>query len=157
MSMFDHPEKALLPEKALPPERMLRAVLCLNAGSSLLIGGVMAVAAGPLAELCLTGPGPYGGLAGADWIRAVGLALLPFAGLVFWIAVRPASRPTMVRAVCAMDWCWVLGSALLLVLGWSAFTWTGAILVDLMAVTVAGYAVLQARLLAAAGGATAAG
>ncbi len=148
MSMFDHPEKGLHPEK------ILRAVLCLNAGSSLLIGGVMALAAGPLAELCLTGEGPYAGLAGADWIRAVGLALLPFAGLVFWIAARPAARPTLVRAVCAMDWSWVLGSALLLVLGWNAFTWTGAILVDLMAVAVAGYAVLQARFLAAAIAAT---
>ena len=114
----------------------------------------MALAAGPLATLCLTGEGPYAGLAGADWIRAVGLALLPFAGLVFWIAVRPASRPALVRAVCAMDWSWVLGSALLLALGWSAFTWTGAILVDLMAVAVAGYAVLQARFLAAASAAT---
>ena len=48
-----------------------------------------------------------------------------------------------------MDWSWVLASAALLVLGWSAFTWTGAILVDLMAVAVAGYAVLQAKFLGA--------
>jgi hypothetical protein len=56
----------------------------------------------------------------------------------------------MVRAVCVMDWSWVLGSAALLVLGWGAVTWTGAALVDLMALAVAGFAALQARYLGAA-------
>lgn len=131
-------------------ENALRLVLRLNAGSSLLIGVAMAAAAGPLAALCLTGPGPYFGLDGAGWIRLVGLALLPFAGLLLWVSVRPASRPALVKAICVMDWSWVLGSAALLVLGWSAFTWTGAILVDLMAIFVAACAVLQARFLVAA-------
>ncbi|GEM_PF-1866504 len=132
------------------PENTLRTVLRLNAGSSLLIGAAMAAAAGPLAALCLTDPRPLLGLDGAGWIRLVGLALFPFAGFVQWVSFRPAARPALVRAICVMDWSWVLASAVLLVLGWSAFTWTGAILVDLMAVAVAGYAVLQARFLDAA-------
>ena len=138
MTMFGHPENAL------------RAVLRLNAGSSLLIGVAMAAAAEPLAALCLAGPGPYLGLGAGPWIRLVGLALLPFAGLAFWVSARPAGRPALVRAVCVLDWAWVLGSAVLLALGWSAFTWTGAILVDLMALAVAAFAVLQARYLGAA-------
>ena len=137
MSLLSHPEGAM------------RLVLRLNAGSSLLIGIAMAAAAGPLAELCLTGPGRLLGLDGATWIRLVGLGLLPFAVAVFWVSVRPAERPTLVRTICALAWSWVLASAALLVLGWSAFTWTGAIMVDLMAVAVAGYAVLQARFLGA--------
>lgn len=138
MTMFGHPENAL------------RTVLRVNAGSSLLIGVAMAAAAGPLADLCLTGPDRYLGLDTGTWIRLVGLALLPFAGAVFWLSVRPAGRPALVRTVCALDWAWVLGSAALLAFGWSAFTWTGAILVDLMALAVAAFAVLQARYLGAA-------
>jgi len=129
------------------PESALRLVLRLNAGSSALIGVAMAAAPQKLAALCLTGPVHLLGLDGAGWIRLVGLALLPFAALVLWVADRPAARPALVRAICLMDWAWVLGSALLLAFGWSAFTWTGAVLVDLMAVAVAGFAVLQARYL----------
>src|SRR3546814_8287093 len=81
------------------------------------------------------------------WIRLVGLALFPFAAMVFWISGRAESRAGLMRAVCLMDWSWVLGSALLLILGWSAFTWAGAALVDAMAVAVAAYAVLQAHFL----------
>lgn len=138
MSLFAHPENTL------------RVVLRLNAGSSLLIGVAMVAASGPLAALSLAGPGPYLGVSGAAWILLVGAGLLPFAGFVFWVSGDPAARPGLVRAVCVMDWSWVLASAALLILGWSAFTWTGAILVDLMAVAVAGFAVLQARFLGAA-------
>lgn len=138
MTMFGHPETAL------------RAVLRLNAGSSLLIGVAMAAAAEPLAGLCLTGPGRYLSLDASAWIRLVGLSLLPFAGMVFWVSARPADRPALVRVVCGLDWAWVLGSAVLLALAWSVFTWTGAILVDLMALAVAAFAVLQARCLGAA-------
>ena len=138
MSLFSHPENAL------------RLVLRLNAGSSLLIGIAMAAASKPLATLCLTNPGPFLGLDGAGWIQLIGLGLFPFAAFVFWVSGRPTERPGLVRLICAMDWSWVLASAALLVLGWSAFTWTGAILVDLMAIAVAGYAVLQARFLGAA-------
>lgn len=145
MSMFSH------------PEGMLRLVLRLNAGSSLLIGAAMAAAAGPLAGLCLTGAGPYLGVDGAGWIRLVGIALFPFAGFVFWLSARPARRPALVRAVCLMDWSWVLASAGLLALGWGAFTWTGAILVDVMAVAVAAFAVLQGRYLGAVRATMAAG
>ena len=132
------------------PVNTLRTVLRLNAGSSLLIGAAMAAAPGALAALCLVDQGPFLGLDGAGWIRLVGLALFPFASFVLWVSGRPAARPALVRAICALDWSWVLASAVLLVLGWSAFTWTGAILVDVMAVAVAGYAVLQARFLGAA-------
>lgn len=145
MSMLGHPENAL------------RLVLRLNAASSLLIGAAMAAAAGPLAGLGLIGPGPYVGLDGSAWIRLVGIALLPFAGFVFWLSAQPARRPTLVRAVCLMDWSWVLASAALLALGWGAFTWAGAILVDLMAVAVAAFAVLQRRYLGAVQAPVAAG
>src|SRR3546814_411754 len=118
-----------------------------NAGSSLLIGMAMALAPQALASLCLAGPVQLLGIDGAGWIRLVGLALFPFAAMVFWISGRAESRAGLVRAVCLMDWSWVLGSALLLILGWSAFTWAGAALVDAMAVAVAAYAVLQAHFL----------
>lgn len=132
---------------ASDPAAALRLVLRLNAGSSALIGVAMAAAPQPLAALCLAGPVQLLGLDGGAWIRLIGLALLPFAALVFWTAGRAAARPALVRAICVLDWSWVLGSALLLAFGWSAFTWTGAVLVDLMAVAVAGYAVLQVRFL----------
>src|SRR3546814_10627143 len=67
-------------------------VLRLNAGSSLLIGMAMALAPQALASLCLAGPVQLLGIDGAGWIRLVGLALFPFAAMVFWISGRAESR-----------------------------------------------------------------
>ncbi len=135
MSMFSRPGNAL------------QTVLRLNAGASLLVGIAMAVAPGPLADLCLADPGPYLGLDAGIWVRLVGLALLPFAGFCFWVSGRPAGWPALVRTICVLDWTWVVASVALLALGWNAFTWAGAVLVGLMALAVAAFAGLQARYL----------
>src|SRR3546814_7953722 len=74
------------------PATALRMVLRLNAGSSLLIGMAMALAPQAMASLCLAGPVQILGIDGAGWIRLVGLALFPFAAMVFWISDRPESR-----------------------------------------------------------------
>src|SRR3546814_12637010 len=73
-------------------------VLRLNAGSSLLIGMAMALAPQALASLCLAGPVQLLGIDGAGWIRLVGLALFPFAAMVFWISGRAESQAGLVRA-----------------------------------------------------------
>src|SRR3546814_17232381 len=100
----------------------------------------MALAPQALASLCLAGPVQLLGIDGAGWIRLVGPALFPFAAMVFWISGRAESRAGLARAVCLLDWSWVLGIALILIQDGSAFTWSGAALVAARAVAGAAYA-----------------
>lgn len=136
------------------PRAALARVLTLNAGSSLLIGIAMLTASAPLAGWMLAdGVPPDGralmGLTGADLVWLTGLGLMPFALAVALVARDPGARPGLVTVIIALDWSWVLASLLLLGLAWNAFSWPGIIVVDAMAVAVAGFAVLQARYLGA--------
>ncbi len=115
-------------------EPKLRRVLRLNAANCVVSGTALAVAAGPIDDLLDTGhPG---------WIRLVGLGLLPFAALCWWVAAGPLQRLRSVTPFIVVgDVNWVLASLVTVLLGW--YSGGGIVAVLLMAVVVDTFAVLQ--------------
>jgi hypothetical protein len=115
-------------------EPKLRRVLRLNAASCLVSGTALAVAAGPIDDLLDTGhPG---------WVRLVGLGLLPFAALCWWVAAGPLQRLRGVTPwIIAGDVTWVTASVATVLLGW--YSGGGIVAVLTMAVAVDVFAVLQ--------------
>ena len=115
-------------------EAKLRRVLRLNAANCIVSGTALAIAAGPIDDLLDTGhPG---------WIRLVGLGLLPFAALCWWVAAGPVQRLRRVTPfIVAGDVDWVIASVVTVLLGW--YSGGGIIAVLAMAVVVDTFAVLQ--------------
>jgi hypothetical protein len=76
-------------------------------------------------------------------MRSAGVALLPFAAMVFFFS-RPAQfTPARVRVVIALNVAWVAASVLVLVTGWLQPTAIGVAFVVFQALVVAGLAELQ--------------
>lgn len=115
-------------------ETKLRTVLRINAGVSLVTGGLLAVAPHRIDELLDTGhPG---------WVRIVGLGLLPFAAFYGWVAA--GSVATMRRAtpwIIAGDLAWVVASVATALAGW--YSGGGIVAVLAMAAVVDSFALLQ--------------
>jgi len=122
-------------------------VLWCNAGFSALSGLVLIVDGGPLAPWLLTRPAMLG-LSASTWLIGLGIALLPFALAVGFVARRKLLKP--VPAIIAADIGWVAGSALLVAFGSHLLTATGIGAVVAVAAIVAGFAFFQYRGLRAA-------
>jgi hypothetical protein len=117
-----------------PGSTLLRRALRLDAVASGAMGAAMALAAALLAG--------WFDLPAA-LLRGAGLALVPFAALLAYLAARdPLPRPA-VLAVVAVNLVWVAGSLLVLVVGWVEPTALGVAFVVVQAVAVAGFAGLQ--------------
>jgi hypothetical protein len=109
---------------------------------SLLLDGAIS---GATALLLFLGSGGLGALLGIppDVMRYAGLALLPFAAAVLYLAMREdVPRPAVV-AVIVLNALWVAGSVLLVVGGWLALTTAGIGFVLFQAAVVAGFVELQ--------------
>jgi hypothetical protein len=108
----------------------LPLVLRLNALSSAAFGVLLAAA-----------PEPVGAMIGLDpfALRVIGIALLPFAAFALHVARDP--RPTLVRAVSALDFAWVAGSVGLVV--WGDLTGFGIAVVLVVAAAVDAFGMLQ--------------
>ena len=115
-------------------EAKLRRVLRLNAASCVVSGTALAVAARPIDDVLDTGhPG---------WIRLVGLGLLPFAALCWWVAAGPLQRLRKATPwIIAGDVDWVIASVGTVLLGW--YSGGGVVVVLAMSVVVDTFAVLQ--------------
>lgn len=115
-------------------ERRLRIVLRANATSCTISGLALAVAPATIDELLGTGhPG---------WIRLVGLALLPFAALVFWLSTTDNEMLQRITPVIiAGDIGWVVASIGTALLGWYSGSGVAAVLA--MALLVDIFALLQ--------------
>lgn len=115
-------------------EPKLRRVLRLNAANSAVSGAAMAIAAGPIDDVLDTGhPG---------WIRLVGLALLPFAALCWWVAAGPVERLRKeTPSIVAGDVGWVVASIVTVLLGW--YSGGGIVAVLAMAAVVDAFAIMQ--------------
>jgi len=113
----------------------LRRVLLLDGIASAAAGALMLLAAGPLAGLLSLPEG---------LLRFAGLACLIWAGVVGWLAVRPAIPRAAVIAVIVFNLLWVLDSVLLLALGWVRPNLPGVGFVLAMAGAVGSLAALQA-------------
>lgn len=108
----------------------------------LLVDAVASGATGMLAAAV-----PLSGLLGlpAGLLRGAGLVLLPYAGLIAWLALRRAMPPRWaVWGVVAINATWAADSVLLLLTGWVAPTALGLAFVLAQALVVAGLALLQA-------------
>jgi uncharacterized membrane protein len=114
----------------------LRRALQSNALFSLLTGLVFIVAAGPVARF-------LGANIPIAIVLVVGLSLLPFGYGVYRVAAQPEIVPRHASKITVMDVTWVIGSYLLLVLAWDAFSVAGRWLVALQAEAVFTFAVLQ--------------
>lgn len=115
-------------------EHRLRTVLRVNVASSAISGLVMAVAPGTIDGLLDTGhPGV---------IRLVGLALLPFAAAVFWLASADLHLlRRFTPAIVAGDVAWVVASIVTVFVGWYSGGGVAAVLA--MALMIDVFALLQ--------------
>jgi hypothetical protein len=119
--MFSHPQ-------------FLRRVLIADALSSAGMGAALVVGAGTLDALL--------GLP-AEFLRAVGASLLPFAALVAYVATRPTLSRAAVWAIIVANAIWVVDSVLVFVTGWLAPTALGVAFVLVQAVFVGVLAELE--------------
>ncbi len=83
------------------PSKFLRFVL-----------GADAAASGALGVLCAAGAGPLSGLLGLPepLLRWAGIALLPWAAVVAFIAMRPTLHPGAVWTVIGLNIVWAIDS-----------------------------------------------
>lgn len=97
-----------------PP--LLRTALAIDAAACAGMGLILAVAAGPLAA-------PLG--LPAEFLRGVGLLLLPWAALLGWFAGRTALPRLAIYAVIGINLLWIADSIAFLSTGWFAPTGLG--------------------------------
>lgn len=112
----------------------LRRVLLADAAVSALTGVLLLAGAGLAAPL--TGLPP-------ELLRWSGLSLLPFAGIVAAIALRPLPPRPAVWAVIACNALWTIDSIALPMTGWIAPNTLGVVAVVTQAVAVAAFAELE--------------
>lgn len=118
----------------------LRTGLRVNAGFSALSGAAAVVAARPVGDLL--GVGDSSPVDETLVIRLVGAGLIVFAALVAILSMAHPDR--VVRdtvAVSAGDAAWVVATIVVVALGW--FSTTGAVVMGLVALVVAAFAVEQ--------------
>lgn len=116
------------------PSPLLRGLLLADAATSAGAGLLMLVGADMLSA-------PLG--IPAALLHYAGLALLPFAAVVAWLATRSLLARGAVWAVVAVNAIWVVDSVLLLLSGWIAPTGLGYGFVIVQALAVAVFAELQ--------------
>lgn len=104
-----------------------------------------AAVSGACGLLMVLGADPLSGLLGlpVPLLRHAGLALLPYAAFLAWLAGRRPMPCAAVWAVVAGNLAWAAGCILLLVLGWVAPTGLGIAFVLIQAVTVLAFAEAQ--------------
>lgn len=93
----------------LDPSRLLRLALAADAAASGASGLLLALAARPLGEWLGLSP---------DLLRAAGLAFLPWAALVGWLATRRTIARSVGWTVVALNGVFVVASAAAPWLGW---------------------------------------
>lgn len=113
---------------------LLRTVIALDAAACGAMGAAFAFDAGWLA-------GPLGLSPGL--MQPVGLFLLPYAGLLAWLATRPALPRAVAWALVAFNGLWAAESLALVVLGWAQPTSLGLAVVVAQAVAALIVAELQ--------------
>lgn len=127
-------QRAALPDRSL----FLRRVLQGNAAFSTLSGLVMLVDSKPLANfLGLADPSVI------SYLLALGIGLLFWAMLAFWVSTQPTLGRTGVFTIIEGDLLWIAGSIILLISGWLPFSTAGYWAVAIVADVVALFAILQ--------------
>ena len=117
-----------------PTSTFLRNVLLADALVSGATGLLMTLAAGLLEPILRVPPA---------LLRGAGLALLPYAAVVAWLARREALPRGAVWAVVACNAVWAVDCVALLVTGWIDPTLLGVAFILMQALVVAAFAELQ--------------
>ena len=112
----------------------LRRALVFDTVASGIMGVLLVLTAGPLQHLL--------GLP-AGLLRWSGVMLVPFAGLLSWIATREHMSRDAVATIIGGNVLWVVASILLLVSDWVTPTWLGEVFVLLQAAAVSVFAYLE--------------
>ena len=123
----------------MPASKTVRIVLAMNAAFSLIVGIDLLFTAGSTAQILFADM--------ADWqtiaLRVLGIGLLIFALDIFYMASNQFISKREVQLISLMDIGWVIGSVVLLIVYGYIFTNLGTILIEVVAVLVAGFAVAQ--------------
>ena len=115
--------------------KLLRYALRGNAAFSAVSGVIAILAAAPIAA--------FMGLASPLILVIIGVGLLPFAFLVYKVSTMTAVKPLFVKEILVMDLLWIVGSMVILLVGWPALTANGRWLVAVLADSVAVFALLE--------------
>ncbi|HYW16773.1 MAG TPA: hypothetical protein VE891_11565 [Allosphingosinicella sp.] len=113
---------------------LLRRALALDSASCAMIGLVLSLGAGPLAELF--------GL-GERLLFGAGLLLLPLAAFIAWLASRPAPPSLLVWVVIVGNLAWTAESFLLISMESGRITALGTAFVAAQAAAVLGISLLE--------------
>lgn len=124
-------------------DQLLRRTLYGNAVFSMLSGAALALFAAALARASVAAPASLLGLELRTAITLLGLGVIGFGAICWFIASRPLMPVTLARIVLWADIGWVAGSALLLALAAPDLTGWGFALVIGLAVVVADLALFE--------------
>jgi hypothetical protein len=98
----------------------------------------------------LVGAQPVAAFLGLEWpvaLMSLGVTLLAFAAVLFWITAQESVARPFVQFVFLLDVAWVVGSAAILLAGWLPLTVAGKWVVALLAEVVAIFAALEGYVL----------
>jgi hypothetical protein len=123
-------------------DRLLRRTLWGNAIFSAISGAVLAIFAGPLAQVAAHAPVSLMGLDLSVVFGLLGVGVIAFGALCAWIASRETLPRAWARVIFAADLAWVAASVLVLTL---PATWTvaGIAGIGVIALIVADLAILE--------------
>ena len=123
-------------------DRLLRRTLWGNAVFSIVSGAVLAIFAGPFADIAAHGAISVMGLDLALVFGLLGLGVIAFGALCAWVASRETMPEGWARLIFAGDLAWVAGSVLVLALP-AAWTTAGIAGIVVVALIVADLAILE--------------
>jgi hypothetical protein len=123
-------------------DRLLRRTLWGNAIFSVISGAVLAIFAGPFAQVAAHGPISLMGLDLAIVFELLGLGVIAFGALCAWVASRETLPQAWARVIFAADLAWVVGSVLVLALP-ATWTMAGFAGIVVVALIVADLAILE--------------
>jgi hypothetical protein len=123
-------------------DRLLRRTLWGNAVFSIVSGAVLAIFAGPFADIAAHGAISVMGLDLSLVFGLLGLGVIAFGALCAWVASRETMPEGWARLIFAGDLAWVAGSVLVLALP-AAWTTAGIAGIVVVALIVADLAILE--------------
>ncbi len=120
-------------------EKNLRGALIANAVFSFISGLLFIVLPQQLAQLM--------GLVYPHWLIFIGVGLLGFVVTILLLLFKPRFIPSQVKAIIYLDWGWVIGSMLFILIDPLHFTLKGLVIVAMLAMVVATLAIWQGKAL----------
>lgn len=118
---------------ALTQTQFIKKILLLDAGFAFICGLTSTLAAGPLTQLI--------GLNDTLYLTVLGIILILYAADQIFVALKAPDNVLYLKLFFAADIAWVVASIVLVVAFSSLFSTAGLILINIIAVAVAGFAI----------------